>query len=1670
MGTPPPSSFTPALTVSALAIRNLDSLSYTRFTLTLSPTASPSVLPRARWLEHGIGRSNALPIAAAALLSDSLPAALPALVPATLPAKSVPKSTSRPPTLWVFAPPPALVHATVLLADAFAPAETAQWTPHAPSQVTQALLDALRRAIASSLHAAGALSLRDQIVHPATNLAYVISLSHNPPATHALLRLRVRRSTLRHLTDLDQPTSNSPPLHVIASPLSIKAILAPRPPAGDALTESVLCRWRESGLLPPGEPADSVVVFLRLPGGVDVPFPRAVVLTAAPQVEEKKNECKVHISKANPEPVKKEKQKSVVPVKSKKRPRSPAIVEEVKKEVFDLPVRDELQDAADRFWADAPTAKSINEAFELAKKAGASDPVPVLLHPAAEEIVPPSFVHDAENQEGIKLDSSSAVQIQSSQLVEEKQIDGRDAVEKRRINGTSLLPAEEKPPPTSVVKQESKESESIDDDIDGFLLVGDSSVEQTGFDTGPTMDMTDFTTFDDEVADFFRDNIDDRLPGTDNTMPNPNEAGGGAQQSQAMHGYRVSEQESDLLQSASNGAKQHRDSKMDVDTELQKNSGWTARGSLQTSENTLKAQNVVNMALSSLRTPTVIPRPDDKSIDSRLSTFYENDLTDRRLVRLNASGSIGKPYSRSERKARRALVRIKKEFDVRRCGNSRRILSPSLQYILTSPVTHKVSFDRAKDSAMGVYVPRRKMKVFSKLRRNGYAVTPTSVLSHVESDSDSDIGDDGDVEAQSLPSTRDPVNGEIKLPLAMKSNGKEDPDFSRGDEVTEIDPLKIVDSVAVDCASACMILAVTRLNQNSQSLAPSSSFFSSGDGNGSLSKGDEEAAKGSVSLQADARLNSTLSNGRPHIPVQIGSPIGRNIAATKREREMLSMLSLLEMQAFSVKELSFLHGQNIPSENTKFALNAQNGRNTDNSASEQVSSATVRRVLLGLPRLLETSHIFGSSSVSVRGHGADSSPLTVQGPLPVEDVLGERSTVLPLDLPRVCVGYKNEWLETPSEVIPLWEKAGLEPYSGRKNVEYVAVAPKEMEIDVKLFLRDLSAAYEECSFGRHAAMPFDEIMWISNSTSKADRNRMKNSDLLSDYEKAMADQYHMTITGLCTKLAAVTRDHRKNMNVAPMNIVVYIISPFENGETAANIALLRAVSPLVSAVPGVVPSVMSVLGPSSVGMGVPSAPWRCASSSKGVVSITVRIVPREVVDRQLSGHAEIKYLLERPLRPQLVKAVSFAVFSSIRSKRVRASKIDGEVAGILTRTPLMPDDLMSPMTPDIVAESPGGNIGTPVSPKGNNLDDTGGCTSIAAHGASFVDQCSALSPSFLHEPAIILSGVGSHMGQTNAKANLVLHLAYAHCETSSRYVFVWTDQRGEVMDIATVPVSKASLTASRRRAFWCMWTRGQRWKISYVGDVHATIAKLGVMQSDELRDWDWVIAKVTQVDSASNDKRYDDVPAFNIIRRFPPTEHSRGDELQEPYTDHPTPATPSTVQPSTQSNNSKATISMDVKLPSVSSITLLNISEADEHLLLEIAERSDEESQRDFAVVSETSLSEQNGIQACAVLAYFGENGIEAIELNVQRHYGKERHTEDMSDDRSPWDAPSAQSITTSIAKNFHELRYIGAPPSWPRGRWLSKYPVHLDIVRRLQTQVGGVQRLAFSSSFFSSK
>lgn len=1552
-----------------------------------------------------------------------------------------------------------------------------------PAGVTRALLAAVHRAIVHGFGGERALRLCDTVLHPHAQLAYSfdVALGHGT-SPRVVIRVAVRRSSARFVADADCAAAlaaRTSPLSVVAAPLGLRGVLAARSVAGDALAAAVLKRWREAGLLPDGF-TDETVVFVRLDDGVEVPFPRAVILTSEP---ERPPACEVSVPAKAPEPVtinvetspvrKPWKSGNVALWRSRKRPRSPAHAAATvepdsesslgvnadsipfappQKQEDALPPPPGAPPAVEKYAGEAPTAQSLNAALAVALSKTPADPTPVLHHPLADPVLPPLF------QEAPDLSDNDAAPVDGAGRTNGTLVPNASKG-KNELTLATDLPAKSalSVPPTPGLSQPSlsllgtsmrralQAPEQSGNGLDVFLM-GNPQDSCAAFESSAGMDMSDFNHFEEDVTDLFPD--EDRIAGVENPLlqsvetPRPPSAPVEPQ-------LRPNASSSELLSAHQDTPRQTFEARMDVDsgsrplTEDPENVGGTQHRD-EKNMTTRSTTEVIGATLTSLRGPLPTARPPKETVESTLSSFIEDDLTQRRTARLSATRSVVKRRYRADAKWKRIIIK-----------KSRPILPNDVSMRTRS---HSGSTNQTR----GLYIPRRMVSRFYKLRRRGAISKSVAFMSENNSDastSESDEEEDvGAIDAPPVPPPPTKFSFKLEEAIAEGNRLMDDGKLSsnrtdahgRSGLASEYDPLKIVDSVAVDCASACIVLAAERTSSVPNSSAENSSGLSI-EGNGSLSAGRDSDVKVVMSGPAQNGARSTISSMLPQ-KAQVanlnGSPSSR---LTKRDRELYSLLTMLEMHTFSGNELELFADteHQRPTENVQQTVTEE--KTEQDRLNEQVSSAAMRRVLLGLPRMLETSTNIRACFDAFKEDDSTTKIPVVRGPISVSSFLGSSASIFPLSPPQVCLGYDNEWLETSSGAMPLWEKAGLEPFSERKNVEYVAMAPKDLEEDARLFLRDVSAQYEECSYGRHGALPSDSLMLIANAVSNTATSKTDNPATVTEADRKMVEQYHLSITGLCSKLAAVARDKRKKPSGSPTNIVAYVISPFERKRSAANVALMQAVAPLVGTITGTIPVIGAGGGPI---LNLPAAPWRESPASKSVVSITVRLIMRDVVDRHLLGPTEMDYLLDRPLRPQLMKAVCFAVYSAIRYKRVRCPSFEAEVASVLSRGTFVTDDLMSPMTPEIMGETQVVSSGTPLSPLGTSGDENTGY----AGSSHVVDQSSALSPSFLHEPAVVLAGVGQHMGQTEGRCHMVLHLAYTFCETSSRIAFAWTDHRGEMLDTGTVHVTKSAMSASRRRAFWGMWVRGQRWRMSFVEEVHATVSKLGAMSSEELEDWEWVVGKVMTLYAPGGEKKCGESLEKRMVRRFPPMA-ARNEEISEAFADVPTPATPGVSQPSGSTGNGKSGISMDVKMAGVSSVSVLSVREADTHLFMEKAMDTDEVDRRDFAIVSDISLCKESKSQANAILARFVEDGIGAVEMNVLRHYGTAVEPEEMVDERSAWDSYDVRTIANCITVNFHELRYVACPPSWPMKRWLSVYPVHLEAVRSIENNLRNVYK-----------
>ena len=227
----------------------------------------------------------------------------------------------------------------------------------------------------------------------------------------------------------------------------------------------------------------------------------------------------------------------------------------------------------DHFTADSPTAKALNDALELARKEGNAETVPVLHRPLAHGIPPPSFGHHEEEAgKHFKTENDTNSETHNSPTAGTK-TSGAHAESNTTANrsGNIAQPKDDQKhvsaeAPVPNITKLSGSSEGLD----AFWLDGDTSGEQGSFDIGPGMDRSDFTAFDGDVTKFFGNSIDDRLPGTDNPLSEPDVSGRSLPLEQTNSIGGSGDQDASLSQSNSDGGKLVRDSDMEIDTDEHK--------------------------------------------------------------------------------------------------------------------------------------------------------------------------------------------------------------------------------------------------------------------------------------------------------------------------------------------------------------------------------------------------------------------------------------------------------------------------------------------------------------------------------------------------------------------------------------------------------------------------------------------------------------------------------------------------------------------------------------------------------------------------------------------------------------------------------------------------------------------------------------------------------------------------------------------------------------------------------------------------------------------------------------------------------------------------------------------------------------------------------------------
>lgn len=122
-------------------------------------------------------------------------------------------------------------------------------------------------------------------------------------------------------------------------------------------------------------------------------------------------------------------------------------------------------------------------------------------------------------------------------------------------------------------------------------------------------------------------------------------------------------------------------------------------------------------------------------------------------------------------------------------------------------------------------------------------------------------------------------------------------------------------------------------------------------------------------------------------------------------------------------------------------------------------------------------------------------PYTVQGPLTWRQFhrLAGRGTgqCEPQPIPSVVVGHEKDWLSVAPYAIQHWDKLLLEPYSYPRDIAYLVLCPDNDYIvnRVKMYFKELSTTYEMCRLGKHTPIKKWEGIWRVGA-----KTRLKSSN------------------------------------------------------------------------------------------------------------------------------------------------------------------------------------------------------------------------------------------------------------------------------------------------------------------------------------------------------------------------------------------------------------------------------------------------------------------------------------------------------------------------------------------------------------------------------------------------
>lgn len=1676
---------------NSFSIRNLSPLNFVRCRYTSSVTPAPPpadnaspIRSRARWLATGLGDAAAHYAAARSYLHSADETLLIAIVPVSSPVSKISPSLrrkepigtrralARDADLWIFAARRMEnVQADNVLrhvADVFHVSEIGTWRGESDGEgvddiYSVALVSALHDAVhqAFQTHVCS-LSIGSELLYvPSANTVYRLRLAMERVSGEATVGVSLSilapmpDMRLVEITDLDRSD-----VQVLISPVGVRARLVPGRRAGEALAAQVVDRWDDAGL---GKGEDEeVVVFVSVGNAAGsnssfpIPMRCLVILKIGGKEDYEEKEGVAY------------KRKIVAPVDlvsetnggnrwhSLKRPRSPstdveALERAAKFEAIQLPQGIPQTQPVIRIDEDVVPVvnvlpdRTLDAAMldrAIASVVSAKTPLPVLSHPLA---VPVS---------------------QLGYIATNVACGGSGTARQDLIGSTGGVAVVSTPAPVSRTgfcvggTESSVVSLPMNTDAgacgvdDGDGNNGGAGVDVLdslvgGSEGGGGFDMDEVGVFDDDVTQFF---------GSAEVTPSLPAA------STFVLGKNVSP---DALQTVG---------KLPLST---KNLESVSRGSgvdeHVTAQPDLGPPNTTCMAALRAGARFSLPTVDTTAV--WFTMLNETDITRDRPCTPQREEEVLKFIERDVAKRRRVRTRLDP------------LLSPERKTIKKpcSFSTHDRLQRATVVPARDLYYPKRVMTVFNKVDVLSSALeAPDSYSSTVDEGASLESSADEAIEVNDSQAMMAVVIGkeiaeeDVQVPVLLSDS------VSHGDFFLQRAQYA-ASSVAVDCAGACFVILSAEVNCESYVSSPwifgvslvakVPSFFDSRD----ISFG------GAGTTSSGMRSSNVL-----------GKAYRCDSLEALMEKDDKALECLFQMQIIGAPEIQLLPLTGVPLRVDKPAdipsYYSKAGGSGISDGSVVVDALTALGLSAGHPALVRRA-LQGFSSVVQNGcvleresedDGMDTGEdgetkhikyLSISGPLPVSDVP-------PKEIPRVCVGFRGDWVETGSGILPLWEKSGLEPYACPKSVQFAVLAPNELADDVRFFFRDVSAGYEECSLGRHSPMPFDSLSLITNSVPVplSELDSRADPDKVTSAESRMVQQYHLAAAGLATKFTSVSHDSRKSDAIGP-NFVIYVVSPFPRHRRAAIAALFHAVTPLVTCIPNT--AVSSGLSP-PLPPGLISSPWRLASSAQpfdhaaqpaphsqpsqlgmgssnslansallaqsvsGVaIGLTVRMLPREAVERYPLDLATHSYPTRVLLRSQLVKSVAFAVYGSLRSRRLRRTMYDSESLGGAPSSES--SELLSPMTPDIATTGSPSNANVsaamplPPSPRiAGERSATG----------DFLNPDRNLS-TFLYDPAFVLAGVGERTSQAGLSRIAALHLCYTLLEEQSKCIFAWTDSRGETLDVGVMVMPGQAPGLRFSKLFESMWKQGHQWWVPYVNHTCVTIAKVGsAMSISEKEEWQSVVRRFIASSNARAEFAGDRI---ETRLRFPNVRGDRsGDSVSEPegvdiMQDAATPATPAAMPavlasastgfvPASVSGNDGAEFAADTSFSTLRSVTILSVVESS------IPDLVASEARRDFVFLAGSA----GGCEAKAVMIVDVAPGKNArqLELSMLAHFGVCRSE---SETVCGWDGRDAASILRHICSNFDGLRTASSPPCWPRQLWLSSYPIHVDAVWKLR-------------------